>query len=274
MMTAYAETYLSGAQRRLGALFEFATLGLGLDLARAHSAFLASPLSRRFAAGDPAVVAGRSGEELALEVLGAGAFGVPANRDWAASESLTMREHTPGDCDWAADKLRTGDWAPGDRAADDWTPRELRPDDWTPRETASAEYWTGWALAFYQWASGYGFGAIEKRVHIDEIRSLYTPYHEMDVRQLCDRLDELCTQAHPKTNLQARRLAAGLSQSQLARAASIPTRTLQQYEQRQKNINHARADYVDALARALGCSSADLFEHSALPKVEYAVVKL
>ena len=66
-MPAYAEIYLSGAQRRLGALFDFAVLGMGLDLARAHAAFLASPLSRRFAAGDPAVVAGRSGEELALE---------------------------------------------------------------------------------------------------------------------------------------------------------------------------------------------------------------
>lgn len=96
----------------------------------------------------------------------------------------------------------------------------------------------------------------------------------MDIRQLCDRLDELRVQAHPQTNLQARRLAAGLSQSQLARASRIPVRTLQQYEQRQKDINHARADYVDALARALGCCAADLFEHAAKPSYEYALVSL
>ena len=83
-----------------------------------------------------------------------------------------------------------------------------------------------------------------------------------------------CTQAHPQTNLQARRLAAGLSQSQLARAAGVPVRTLQQYEQRQKNINHARADYVAALARALGCSAIDLFEHTAQSSCEYAFVSL
>ena len=234
-MIAYDETYLPGAQKRLGAFLDFATSGLGLNLTDAHAAFLASPLSRRFAAGDPAVVAGRSGEELALDILGSG----------------------------EADGVLTR------------IPRKaLSATTWVPRESASPEYWTGWALAFYQWASGYAFEAIDERVCIDDIRSLYTPYHEMDVRQFCDRLDELCSQAHPQTNLQARRLVAGLSQRQLSRASGVPVRTLQQYEQRQKNINHARADYVDALARALGCSTTDLFEHSAQSNCEYAFISL
>lgn len=224
-MIAYDETYLSGAQKRLGALLDFAVFGLGIDLSYAHAAFLANPLSQRFAAGDPAIVAGRSGEELALDVLG------------PTSAEAAIRE-------------------------------------WAPREAASPEYWTGWALAFYQWASGYSFEAIDERVRIEDIRSLYMPFHEMDVRQLCDRIDELCAQAHPQTNLQARRLAAGLSQSQLARASGVPLRTLQQYEQRQKNVNHARADYVAALARVLGCTAADLFERTAQSGYEYAFVSL
>ena len=240
-MIAYDETYLSGAQKRLGAFLDFATSGLGLNLTDAHAAFLASPLSRRFAAGDPAVVAGRSGEELALDILGSG----------ESSEA------------GVTDVIRTR------------KPREIpSATSWVPHESASPEYWTGWALAFYQWASGYAFEAIDERVCIDDIRSLYTPYHEMDVRQFCDRLDELCSQAHPQTNLQARRLVAGLSQRQLSRTSGVPVRTLQQYEQRQKNINHARADYVDALARALGCSTTDLFEHSAQSNCEYAFISL
>ena len=237
-MIAYDETYLSGAQKRLGAFLDFATSGLGFDLTNAHAAFLASPLSRRFAAGDPAVVAGRSGEELALEILESSEYG----------EADAIRTEKPRDVPSAT--------------------------SWVPRESASPEYWTGWALAFYQWASGYAFEAIDERVCIDDIRSLYTPYHEMDVRQFCDRLDELCSQAHPQTNLQARRLVAGLSQRQLSRASGVPVRTLQQYEQRQKNINHARADYVDALARALGCCTTDLFEHSAQSNCEYAFISL
>lgn len=235
-MIAYDETYLPGAQARLGALFEFATSGLGFDLASAHAAFLASPLSRRFAAGDPAVVAGRSGEELALEIMGQKASSESA-RAQAPRKAPSIKE-------------------------------------WTPHVNASPDYWTGWALAFYQWASGYAFDAIEARVCIADVKSLYTPYHEMDIRQFCDRLDELCAQAHPQTNLQARRLAAGLSQRQLSRASGVPVRTLQQYEQRQKNINHARADYVNALARALGCDAAALFEHAAQSSYEYAFVSL
>ena len=222
-MRAYDETYLSGAQRRLGALFDFATCQLGKELPDVQSSFLAHPIAVRFAAGDPAIIAGRSGEELAFEVLAI----------------------DPSDLPHAG--------------------------EWVQREFASPEYWTGWALAFYQWASGYSFEAIERRVHINDVRSLYTPYHEMDVRQFCDRMDELCLQAQPQTNLQVRRRDAGLSQSQLARASGVPVRTLQQYEQRQKNINHARADYVNALARTLGCKASDLFERNAESVVEYAV---
>ena len=223
-MSAYSETYLSGAQRRLGAFFDFATRGLGHPLERAQAAFLAHPVAGRFGAGDVAVVAGRSGEELAFEVMGAPAPQLPCARSWP------------------------------------------------PGEPASREYWTGWALAFYQWASGYSFHAIERRVPIRDIRSLYAPYHEMDIRQFCDRMDELCARACPGTNLQVRRQAAGLSQSQLARASGVPVRTLQQYEQRQKSINRARADSVEALARILGCSSSDLFEHSAATSYDYMAV--
>ena len=246
-MIAYDETYLSGAQKRLGALYDFAVFGLETDLTHVHAAFLASPLSQRFAAGDPAVVAGRSGEELALEILQQGAAG--------ASTCGRMEGETPTADTRAMHGVSTAS-------------------AWTPRDVATPEYWTGWALAFYQWASGYSFEAIDERIGIADIRSLYAPYHEMDVRQFCDRLDELCNQAHPQTNLQARRIAAGLSQSQLSRASGVPVRTLQQYEQRQKNINRARADYVDALARALACNASDLLERSARSNCEYAFISL
>ena len=46
----------------------------------------------------------------------------------------------------------------------------------------------------------------------------------------------------------------------LAEKADVPLRTIQQYEQKQKNINHARADYVIRLAKALYCRPEDLLE--------------
>ena len=55
----------------------------------------------------------------------------------------------------------------------------------------SEEYWTGWALAYYQWESGLRFAEIEAAVPITEVCHLYTPYHEMDIRQFVDRMNEL-----------------------------------------------------------------------------------
>lgn len=55
----------------------------------------------------------------------------------------------------------------------------------------SKEYWTGWALAYYQWKTAMNYAEIVKYVPIREIVALYTPYHEMDIRQFVDRMDIL-----------------------------------------------------------------------------------
>ena len=124
----------------------------------------------------------------------------------------------------------------------------------------SPEYWAGWALAYYQWFTGLRFTEIEQAVPITEVRLLYTPYHEMDMRQFVDKMNELYRAAKPETNLKALRTLAGLSQSELAEQADVPVRTIQQYEQRQKNINKAQAETLLRLARVLNCSMEDLIE--------------
>ena len=124
----------------------------------------------------------------------------------------------------------------------------------------SEEYWTGWALAYYQWDTAMGFGEIVKYVPIKEILKLYSPYHEMDTRQFCDKMNELYRKAKPETNLKTLRLKAGFSQRELAEISNVPLRTIQQYEQRQKSINKASAEYLVMLAKALCCSVVDLIE--------------
>lgn len=57
--------------------------------------------------------------------------------------------------------------------------------------TRSEEYWAGWALAFYQWTTALPFSEIVARVPIQDIVALYSPYHEMDIRQFVDKMDEL-----------------------------------------------------------------------------------
>ena len=131
-----------------------------------------------------------------------------------------------------------------------------------PRYTAdrSPEYWAGWALAYYQWETAMPFIEILEYIPLDDIIRMYSPYHEMDIRQFCDRMNELYRAANPETKLKQLRQRAGLSQSELAEASGVPVRTIQQYEQRQKSINKAQAEYLMMLARALHCNAEDLIE--------------
>ena len=55
-------------------------------------------------------------------------------------------------------------------------------------------------------------------------------------------------------------LTAGMSGVELAEASGVPVRTIQQYEQRQKSINKAQAEYLMMLARALHCNAEALIE--------------
>lgn len=124
----------------------------------------------------------------------------------------------------------------------------------------SEEYWTGWALAYFQWESSLSFYEITKYVPITQIRALYSPYHEMDIRQFCDEMRRLYHAAKTDTNLKLRRKAAGFSQQRLAELSGVPARTIQQYEQRQKNINKANAEYLLMLSRTLHCNMESLLE--------------
>ena len=86
------------------------------------------------------------------------------------------------------------------------------------------------------------------------------PYHEMDIRQFCDKMNELYRKAKPETNLKTRRINRRFSQRELAELSGVPLRTIQQYEQRQKSINKSSAEDRVMLSKALFCSVEDLLE--------------
>lgn len=111
------------------------------------------------------------------------------------------------------------------------------------------------------------FREITHAIPIQEVQGLYTPYHEMDIRQFVDRMNELYIAATPNTQLKTRRLAADLSQSELAIRADVPVRTIQQYEQCQKDINKAQAMTLLQLSRALYCDVEDLLERNGRERI-------
>ena len=87
---------------------------------------------------------------------------------------------------------------------------------------------------------------------------MYEPYHEMDIRQFADRADEVWMKQTPETTLARLRKYAELSQSVLAKRSGVPVRTIQQYEQRQKDISKAGAEQLLRLGRVLCCPVEEL----------------
>lgn len=124
----------------------------------------------------------------------------------------------------------------------------------------SPEYWCGWALAYFQWYSGLKFIQINKYISIIEILNMYNPYHEMDISHFCDHMSALYNSRKPFSNLKSIRLDNNLSQSELSNLSEVPVRTIQQYEQKQKNINKSSAETTIKLAKVLNCSVLDLME--------------
>lgn len=203
MIHAYNKLYLDCARLSLACMLDYAVNDSGISLNDYWEMFLKSDLSTRFESGDPFLLAGRSGIEIAIEVLG------------ERKEPVFKLEKT-------------------------------------------REYWLGWSLAYYQWYRNVRFKDIN--IPIDMMLNLYNPYHEMDIMQFCDKIDELLGIDRSVSNIKRIRKNAGLTQHDLAKLTNIPLRSIQQYEQKQKNINNARAEYVIMLSKVLHCRPEELLE--------------
>ena len=239
MTHAYDEILLERASDSLGRMLDFAVHSLRQDAPAMMELFISCGLASLFEQGEIRVTAGRSGIELAYETL--------------ERSGLTFE--------------RT-----------------------TPRHTASLspEYWCGFALARAQWESGLPFGRIMRSFSISGFTSGYAKKRieyldslplDMAAQERTGKirafgrayaLEAASETAHAMiagviagsedAPLKIMRKRNGLSQSQLAKASGVPLRTIQQYEQRQKDINKARAEYLITLSAALGCSPASLLE--------------
>lgn len=208
MIRAYDKNYLAKAQNNMASMLDFAVYDLNEDLTSFYKKFLQSRVSRQFERGESAVIAGKSGVELALEVLG---------NEKLASKYRPVANRTP-------------------------------------------EFWCGWALAYFQWFTNLSFLEINTFVPVAEVLAFYSPYHEMDISKFCDKMIELYNNRKVCANLKKFRLVAGFSQSELAEISGVPVRTIQQYEQSQKNINVAKAETVVKLAKSLNTTVENLLE--------------
>lgn len=135
----------------------------------------------------------------------------------------------------------------------------------SPKETMwrSCEYWIGWAVAYYQWYSARKYSDIFKALPFDELQRMYPTLHEADITKFVEIADKRIRDCFPETSLKRIRSAYGCSQSELAQLSGVSLRSIQMYEQRNKDINKASVETVFRLAKALGCQMEDLMEFSA-----------
>ena len=212
MIHAYNECYLDDAMRNLGEALEFAEIKCNLPMDDFMSMFIASGYASQFEAGVPNVIAGLSGTELTLKVLGA--------------SGMELNSVAP---------IIAYDYSP--------------------------EYWCGWILAYYQWRSAKSFSDIHSVLKISRLKENYSTLHEAS-EEKCYEVLTLLTKPHVHiTRLQKMRKNVNLTQNALALKSGISLRTLQEYENRSKNINRAAGETLFALSRVLGCKIEDLLEH-------------
>ena len=211
MIHAYHEMYLPNAQAALGDAFDYAVNTCRIPGDDFVKCFVVSTVSKRMENGKPACIIGKSGIELAQQILTetTGKTAFPAQED---------------------------------------------------HFSRSPEYWIGWSCAYYQWYSGRSFRELFKALSFRDLRSMYDPLHEADVRKFAEIADKCIRERFPETNLKRIRTGCGYTQSALAAQSGVSLRSVQMYEQRQKSINKASAESLYRLSRVLGCSMESLLE--------------
>jgi DNA-binding transcriptional regulator YiaG len=211
---AYHEIYLNKAQNALGDAFDYAINTCHISGPDFVKLFTASSISKRMENGEPAFLAGKSGLEIAADIL----------------FETTRKQPDP-----------------------------------KPQKTAkhfgrSPEYWIGWAVCYYQWFSARSYSDIFKVMSFDDLKSMYYTLHEADITKFADIADEKIREYFKETNLKRFRSAYGCSQSELAKRSGVSLRSIQMYEQRNKDINKASALSLYRISKVLGCTIENLIE--------------
>ena len=124
----------------------------------------------------------------------------------------------------------------------------------------SAEYWSGWALAYFQWYTGMPFERLASQgVDIRTLMRLYPTLHETDITKVVTTLLSILERNSSDCSpLKRQRKIAGLTQKQLAELAGVKIRMIQAYEQYDQDISKAEVATVMRLSKCLGCSVEDL----------------
>lgn len=224
-MSAYNINYQSHVQRNIGAMLDCGVNTLEFGMRDFYNMFLACEMSDRLNRGDSYTVCTLGGVELAEYVV------CTAMNN---SKYIHVR--------------KASDPAYNQQLSD------------AIINVNSAEYWTGKVLVAYAREKNLSYDELDRLIPIEQIYELYHDYKDADDLMINIKLDEMMKESSKTSKIKARREMMGISQAELAKRADISVRTLQQYEQKRKNINNAAAITLVNICNVLHCDVRDLME--------------
>ena len=211
MIHAYQKIYLNSAMTKLGEAFDYAINSCEIPSKDFINMFLVSEISKKFEVGEPAIIAGKSGVEIAMDII----------------------------------YETTGKYP------------EI---EYKNNYVRSVDYWIGWSIAYYQWYSDRSFDNIFEAISYEEFSIMYYTLHEADITKFVQIVDERIKEHFKDTNLKRFRKICGYTQKELSEYSKVSLRSIQMYEQRQKDINKASAETLYAISKIFNCRIEDLLE--------------
>lgn len=121
-------------------------------------------------------------------------------------------------------------------------------------------YWLGSFIAAFQHKTNARYHDILRGIPESRIYDFCFEYRDHDEVDCFAAWTALHREFNPETNLKRLRRECCLTQHELSVLSGIPIRTIQQYEQRQKDINKAQSICLLSLATVLGCDMRSLME--------------
>ena len=211
MIHAYQECYLNSAKRNIGIAFDYAINVCKISGADFLNMFLISNISKRIENGEPLYLKGKSGIEIAKEII-----------EQSTGKEIEYKEII--------------------------------------NYEKSKEYWIGYAITYYQWYSNKKFRLIFNAISYYDLEKMYFTLHEADISKLVEILNDIFKKKYPDTNLKRIRMEANLTQTELAKRSGVSLRSIQMYEQKNKDINKANVTSLYMLSKVLNCNIEDLIE--------------
>lgn len=122
------------------------------------------------------------------------------------------------------------------------------------------EYWFGSNVAYYQWLTSLSFAKIFEIASADTILSMFDIYHEMDVTQFFEAMNDKYLEKHPDSKLSLVLQKKGVTVKELSEKADVSLDVLNDLVKRHNIFKKDHLLSLGKIAKAIDCNVNSLQE--------------